>query len=132
MLLLRLAAGTLIKSLHTKKGEDKARKQLRVLGITFSVAFLWDLFEWFFSGCVTLSAACACCMLGSITQHAVMFKPLCCQFFKHADRVASTPHPQAILQSSSSIPMLFFAYTRAKDAMIAVACLSCVHAMNLH
>ncbi|KAL0033062.1 hypothetical protein WJX79_000741 [Trebouxia sp. C0005] len=44
------AAGTLIKSLHTKKGEEKARKQLRVLGITFSVAFLWDLFEWFFSG----------------------------------------------------------------------------------
>ena len=49
-------AGTLIKSLHTKKGEEKARKQLKVLGVTFNVAFLWDLFEWFFSGYVLLNA----------------------------------------------------------------------------
>lgn len=51
-----VTAGTLIKSLHTKKGEEKARKQLKVLGVTFSVAFLWDLFEWFFSGYVLLTA----------------------------------------------------------------------------
>ncbi|DBB04564.1 TPA: hypothetical protein ACH3X1_012644 [Trebouxia sp. C0004] len=33
-----------------QEGEEKAREQLQVLGMTFSVAFLWDLFERFFSG----------------------------------------------------------------------------------
>ena len=44
------AAGVLIKSMHTKGGEKNIKRQLRTLGISFIGAFLWDLFEWFFSG----------------------------------------------------------------------------------
>ena len=41
-----VTAGVLIKSLHTKKGEQQAKKQLLVLGIALLCAFLWSMFEW--------------------------------------------------------------------------------------
>ena len=40
----------LIKSLHTKAGAAEAKKRLKCLGIAFTIAFCWEIFEFFFAG----------------------------------------------------------------------------------
>ena len=44
------AAGVLIKTMHSKGGSSKVKAQIKALGISLIVAFLWDFFQWWFSG----------------------------------------------------------------------------------
>ena len=44
------AAGVLIKTMHSKGGDTKVKAQIKALGISLIAAFLWDFFQWWFSG----------------------------------------------------------------------------------
>ncbi|KAL4184557.1 hypothetical protein AMTRI_Chr10g226140 [Amborella trichopoda] len=44
------ATAVLINSCHTPKDENKAKKQIKILGKYFTISFLWSFFKWFYSG----------------------------------------------------------------------------------
>ncbi|ERN07549.1 hypothetical protein AMTR_s00154p00065510 [Amborella trichopoda] len=44
------ATAVLINSFHTPKDENKAKKQIKILGKYFTISFLWSFFKWFYSG----------------------------------------------------------------------------------
>ncbi|KAJ7560874.1 hypothetical protein O6H91_03G003800 [Diphasiastrum complanatum] len=44
------ATAVLINSFHTPQGAEIAKKQVRSLGKSFTISFLWSFFKWFYSG----------------------------------------------------------------------------------